>query len=249
MLFALKKLLGGFLTPCPLGLLLALLGLMLLGRGRLQAGQRLAWLGVGLLFAFASAPVSWWMVRALEAPYAVVSQAADAPRPSAVVVLGGGHHRDPSRPPNFELSGITTLRLVEGIRLWNLYPEAALIVSGGLGQAEALARTAAVLGVPEAKIEREGDSLDTADEARLLRERLRGRPFLLVTSATHMRRSLELFRAEGLTPTPAPADFLGVSDGDLGPIWPTSGSLVLAERALHEIWGMLWLRLRPRGTG
>jgi uncharacterized SAM-binding protein YcdF (DUF218 family) len=249
MLFGLKKLLGVFLTPCPLGLLLTLLGLMLLGRGRLQAGQRLAWLGVGLLFAFASGPVSWWMMRELEAPYRVVALSTDAPRPSAVVVLGGGHHRDPSRPPNFELSDVTTVRLVEGIRLWNLYPEAALIVSGGQGQAEALARTAVGLGVPEAKIEREGDSLDTADEARFLRTRLQGQPFLLVTSAAHMRRSLELFRAQGLTPTPAPADFLAVADSDAGPVWPTSSGLVLAERALHEFWGMIWLRLRPGSGG
>lgn len=244
MLFALKKLIGVLLMPCPLSLVLSFTGLALISRGRPGLGQRLAWSGAALFLLFAYRPVSWWLLHSLEAPYRIVADAASVERPEAIVVLGGGYHRDPAVPANFRLGPVTTVRLVEGIRLWHLFPTAQLIVSGGLGQAEALAETAAGLGVPPDRIEKESASWDTADEARLLRERLRGRPFLLVTSASHMARSVALFRGQGLKPTPAPADFLATSDPDGLALLPSGSGLVQAERALHEEWGTLWLLLR-----
>jgi uncharacterized SAM-binding protein YcdF (DUF218 family) len=201
-----------------------------------------------LLLVFGYSPVSTTFVGRLEAPYRIVTSGL-VPAPEAIVVLGGGFHADARVPTNFELGSITTVRLVEGIRLWHLYPGARLILSGGEGQAQALAETASFLGVPRERMQLEGDSLDTADEARLLRGSLAGKPFLLVTSAYHMRRSVALFEAEGLSPTPAPADFEGTSDG-FGPqaIWPSSGGLCLSDRGLHEWLGILWSQLRPGRT-
>ena len=57
---------------------------------------------------------------------------------------------------------------------------------------QAMAAMAVQLGVPKQAIIMENASWDTEDEARLLRQRLDGRAFALVTSAIHMPRSMSL---------------------------------------------------------
>jgi hypothetical protein len=50
-------------------------------------------------------------------------------------------------------------------------------------------------------------SKDTKDQAIHIRKILDNNSFILVTSASHMPRSIVLFRKQGLQPIPAPTDF------------------------------------------
>ena len=82
----------------------------------------------------------------------------------------------------------------------------------------------------------------------MLAQRLGNAPFYLVTSATHMPRSLGLFRHRGLRPVPAPTDFL-----DNGIAWrafdtwlPNAQALAVTTRSVHEWYGLLWGRLRDQ---
>jgi uncharacterized SAM-binding protein YcdF (DUF218 family) len=74
----------------------------------------------------------------------------------------------------------------------------------------------------------------------LVRDIVHGDRFVLVTSLIHMKRSLKLFRKQGMDPVPAPA---GTWTGTTR-FLPTSGHLVGADAADHEYVGMLWSFLR-----
>ena len=75
-------------------------------------------------------------------------------------------------------------------------------------------------------------------------------PFLIVTSASHMPRSIALLGAQGLNPIAAPADF--ASDATTTVSWeapsvhrlyPNASSLWRSERTVYEYLGLLWARL------
>jgi uncharacterized SAM-binding protein YcdF (DUF218 family) len=244
-----KKLVSACLLPFPLALALVLVGLASLrftkrrrlGRVSVATGLIVLLLGgYGLL----AAP----LLGQLERPYTPLTPDAIAqlsPAPTAVVVLGAGYRADDTLPPNDRLSMTALARLIEGVRLWRLRPQMRLVLSGGDGQAEALAETAVVLGVARSQVILENVALDTAEEAQRLRPLLGADRFLLVTSAAHMRRSMALCRKRGLSPVAAPTAFMTGGDGwSAFDLIPKASGLVLADQALHEWLGLLWARLR-----
>jgi uncharacterized SAM-binding protein YcdF (DUF218 family) len=168
-----------------------------------------------------------------------------APAPVAVVVLGSGYRPEAAAlPPNDRLSANGLARLIEAVRLLRLLPQARLIVSDGFGQGQALAETASFLGVARDRIVLEHRSLDTADEAALLPPLVGAAPFLLVTSASHMRRAMGLCLKQGLHPIAAPADFIGGgSEWSAGDLVPRASGFSRTDHALHEWIGLAWGKL------
>jgi uncharacterized SAM-binding protein YcdF (DUF218 family) len=246
---AFKKLIAACLLPFPFALLLLFVGLVLLWFTKRQRTGRVLASASALLFLLAGYGVlAGPLIRSLERPYPPLSAEAVTalnPRPAAVVVLGSGFRPDPKLPPNDRLSENGLVRLIEGIRLARLVPDARLIVSDGLGQGKALAETAAILGVEARRIALEAPSLDTADEAAVLRPLVGERPFLLVTSATHMRRALALCHKQGLHPIPAPTDFMdGPRVWSASDLVPSAFGVGRTDIALHERIGYWWSRLR-----
>jgi uncharacterized SAM-binding protein YcdF (DUF218 family) len=104
------------------------------------------------------------------------------------------------------------------------------------------------LGVPEEDIVLDAVSRDTGEQARLLRERLAGEPFALVTSASHMPRSMELFQHQGLEPVAAPTDYLCKpgKGWSFYSAFPAAARIRTGERAIHELLGLTWARLREQ---
>jgi uncharacterized SAM-binding protein YcdF (DUF218 family) len=249
---ALKKLLGAFLLPFPIALALLLLGLVLLWfTKRQRGGRRLIALSAIVFLAGGYDLMSGALIRPLENAYPALSAAAVqglTPAPIAVVVLGSGYRPDATAlPPNDRLSTNGLARLIEGVRLIRLLPQARLIVSDGFGQGQALAETATFLGVPHERIVLERRSFDTGDEAALLPPLVGGAPFLLVTSAAHMRRAMSLCRKQGLNPIAAPADFIaGGGTWSASDLVPQSSGFSRTDHALHEWIGLAWGRLRGK---
>jgi uncharacterized SAM-binding protein YcdF (DUF218 family) len=90
------------------------------------------------------------------------------------------------------------------------------------------------------------------ENARYSREILRKHGFsrpLLVTSAFHMRRSVDAFRRAGVKVTPLPASIVTSPESSL--IWadflPDSGALQGSATALREYLGLLFYRLGGQG--
>lgn len=72
-------------------------------------------------------------------------------------------------------------------------------MSGGgvfdpVSNAEIMARVAMEIGVPERDIILESKSKDTKDEARFIKPIVGNEPFVLVTTASHIPRSMALFK-------------------------------------------------------
>ncbi len=169
-----------------------------------------------------------------------------------LVVLSGGRRRGELTSAD-RLAGTTLRRLLEGIRLWRQMPGCYLVLSGGAydgkhGEAEDMAALARELGVPPEAIILETSSWDTGDQARLLSQRLKDRPFALITSAAHIPRCMMIFKHYGLTPFPAPADFRTRNTVfDYNSFLPNTQGLRRSETAIHEYIGMLWYRVRGLG--
>jgi uncharacterized SAM-binding protein YcdF (DUF218 family) len=258
-MFLLKKIIGSMLLPLPACLLIAFLGLFLLWRGRREmTGKILVTLGLVSLTVMSYLPVSRAIDDPLKKPFeAYMPERASVLDPTAarevkyVVVLAGGHAPDPSVPVTAWLTCHSLLRLLEGVRIFRQHPESRLVLSGcgtfdPVPEAHVMADVARFLGVDSRDMILEAGSYDTEDQARLIRPIVQNQPFVLVTSAIHMRRSMALFRKQGMNPIPAPAGKTKDIEPVVTPAWffPNVDALEDSTAAAHEYLGLAWARLR-----
>lgn len=165
-----------------------------------------------------------------------------------IVVLGGGHVVDLTLPAVSRLNPSSLERVAEALRVHRLLPGRKLVFSGGAVMArgpvgESMAAAAMEMGVAAADIVVETTSLDTDDQARILTRMLGRDPFVLVSSASHMPRSMRLFEAAGARPVAAPAGHLLKTGGgifSIGDVLPAGGGIVASERAFYELLGLGW---------
>ena len=258
-MFLLKKIIGSLLLPLPSCLLISFLGLFLLWRGKRElTGKVLVTIGLVALTILSYGPVS----RALNAPldcgfdaYKTNSGSQRVvkteERAKYVVVLAGGHNSDPSIPISSRLYCHPLIRLMEGIRVFRKNPGSKLVLSGcgafdPVPEAYVMADVARFLGIPKKDIILESGSNDTKDQARLIKQIVGSQPFVLVTSAIHMPRSMALFKKQGMYPVPAPAGQTARARQFLTPgsFFPNSTALENSSSALHEYLGLIWAKLR-----
>ncbi len=186
--------------------------------------------------------------------------AEEARGADTVVVLGGGARTfNGGEAIIGVLSTPSILRAIEGARVAKLIGARLVIASGGQPMPELqrrpesdMLREAIILaGVPADRVIEESVSKTTRDQARLLGPILRAhavRQFLLVTSPSHMQRSLAVFASEGLTPIPAvsPSRPIGLKR----PPWllPNRDSLEVSDEAFYDYgaaayyWWKGWTR-------
>lgn len=260
-MFWAKKFVSFWLLPVPVCLALLTIGLILwCFTRRVRTGRGFVIAGTILFLLFSNKVVSTWLVRPLEARYAPMPEwRANATPPAELaacqylVVLGGGHSDAPDMSALTQLSPSGRARLVEGVRLLRVLPNAQLIVSGpGSGpnpsHASVLALAAESLGVERRRILLVETARDTEDEAGAVRQIAGSAPVGLVTSAWHMPRAAALFRKAGVTTLPCPADFSARENRDFrwsDLTWDTA-SLERSTWAVRERIGYLWVWLRRK---
>lgn len=252
--FHFKRFVGMAVQPLPLVYVFLFAGLALLvwtTRRRLTV----ACFVCAAFFLVASSLPVWTratagMLERRRRPVLEADAAANAP--GAIVVLGSGvaHPGDAALPALTRLGDAARARLVEGVRLARLFPEARLVTSGygmGLeGCADAMAEAAMELGVDGGRIDRLTESLDTAHEARLVRELVGDGKVILVTSAAHMPRAMAYFAQHGVDATPSPCDYLAPYSGaTLSAVnrhrWRPKGEHITAsEEVWHEAMGLAY---------
>jgi uncharacterized SAM-binding protein YcdF (DUF218 family) len=249
-MFFLKKLVSSCLLPFPFATGLIVAGLLFswLSPKRQRLGRWLTSLGALILLLAGYGAIAKVTLNPLEGehpPLSATEVLALSPPAQAVVVLGSGFLPDRALPANDRLGSTGLARLVEGVRLWRIRPQAKLILSDGLGQGKSMQETAAFLGVPAEKLILEGLSMDTVEEVHAIHAIVGDAPFLLVTSAAHMHRSLAICHAQGLRPIAAATDYvmrrgwLSVLD-----LIPSTGNIIRSDNAIHEWIGILWSHLR-----
>ena len=251
-MFLFKKIIAPMFFPVSLCLEILLLGLVLLWFTRKQRTGKLV-LSVGFLFLalLSFRAVSDELLQPLEYKYTPILQSADIADVKWIVVLGGGHTSDARLPITGQLGGASVVRLVEGIRLYKMLPRSKLILSGGstfdpVPNAKIMADVAVAIGVDKRDLILESSSKDTKDQAMLIKEIVGKDSFVLVTSASHMPRSMALFEKQGMKPIPAPTGY-GVKQRQRprpGMFFPGASALRKAEIAFHEYLGMAWAKIR-----
>ena len=250
-MFLLKKIIAPFFFPLSLCLEFLLIGIFLPCFTRRQrTGKTLVCLGIVLLVVFSYPPFPDMSLRSLEYRYASLGDVSPFSDIKWVVVLGGGHDSDPKLPITAQLSESSLSRLIEGIRIHKLLPESRMLLSGGavfdpMPEAKTMAGVAEVMGITESRLVLEALSRDTKDQARFIHKIVGEEKFILVTSASHMPRSMALFQKLGMNPIPAPTDYCVQKRKriDPGAFFPNIGSLSKMERVFHEYLGLGWARL------
>jgi uncharacterized SAM-binding protein YcdF (DUF218 family) len=242
---ALKKLVGFAMAPMTLALFVAAVALVLLAfRSRRSA----VWLGsiaIGFAYLAATPLVGDVLLRPLESTYPPARLEELPPQIRNVVVLGYSYTPAESLPITAAVSGDGLARIVEGIRLTHRLAGARLIVSGGApaGQtpsAYGYSVLARELNVSDASIVVIDHPLDTASEAREVFALLGDTPFVLVTSAYHMPRSMRLMNRAGARPIPAPTGHkvFPSQSRSVHDFIPSSVGLRNTELAFHEYLGL-----------
>jgi len=126
MMFVLKKLVSRFFFPLSLVIVLLLLGIFLKKRRR-----SIVLAGVAILYLFSFVPFGYLILRPLESQYQPVSSSILNKEVRWIVVLGGGSRDNKALTPEDRLGDASLKRLLEGVRLSRLLPQARLVLSGG----------------------------------------------------------------------------------------------------------------------
>lgn len=249
-----RKLLSSYFLPLPITLTIILIGLALAWRFR-KTGLIIALAGWVALYGLALSPISDAITASLENDYKPLLHApSDA---SYIVVLGGGVRANPNvYPANTQLAASSLSRLIEGIRLYRVMQQqnqaAKLILSGGSifnspSVSGIMRNIAIMLGVPQSNLVLEPGSQNTYQEAKYLKKTLGKRPFILVTSATHMRRSMAIFHAAGTHPIPAPTQYFSKGGHDIAKnLIPRAKNLTENDLTIHEYLGLIWAKLNSQ---
>jgi uncharacterized SAM-binding protein YcdF (DUF218 family) len=259
-MYVFSKLAWVVIQPSNLLLLLLIVAsaALLLGWRRLGT-----WLLCGVttvLVAITVLPIGTWLLLPIE------NRFAPPPLPDrvdGVVVLGGAVEEQISAP-----RGQTTLndageRVTALVELARRYPDARLVVSGGIGglvagaghPARALEVFYRQQGLDVGRITFEERSRNTHENAVLTKKLVDPKPgerWLLVTSAYHMPRAVGVFRAAGWPVIAYPVDYR--TSGSADPLsMPgrvaepnVAESLIQLDLALKSWAGLLAYRLLGR---
>jgi uncharacterized SAM-binding protein YcdF (DUF218 family) len=198
---------------------------------------------------------SWWLAR-MERPF-LARTAAQATQADAILMLGGGHRVGVRESQGLD-AGEAFDRALAVVELVRAGQAKTVILGGGraLGQppgtpeSEVLATWLRDLLPAETRVIVLPASRNTWDEAvhfHQLRASENWRRLLLVSSASHLRRALPLFKVRDLEVTPVACDFVGnntVRDPRRWSVVPRVTTLYILQLAMHETIGELWYRHR-----
>ncbi len=243
------------IRPDSVIVLLLVLGLWLLARGRQRWGMRLAGAGAGLLVLLALLPLGGLLLRPLEAAYPPDPSVSEV---AGIIVLGGAEVDDVSAhwgQPNVNEAGD---RFLAGIALADRFPDAIVAFAGGSAylagpvvEADLAGAIFTSAGVDPSRLRLEGRSRNTAENAvnalGVLGAEAQG-TWLLVTSAYHMPRAVETFCAAGWTGlVPWPVDHRTRGAGRaLG--WNLAENLRDLNTGVKEWIGRIGYRVTGRGV-
>ena len=242
-LFILKKVVGELMNPLSIGLIISIIGLLALLFNRQTIAKTLLPLAVVWIALFSYGPVSDALLKPLENKYpGLLNTPVNI---DYVLVLGNGHKTDECLPITAELDPTAVIRLSEGIRHYNKLGDAKLVVSGYAGlydencHAQMQKRLAVALGVDAGDIITFDTPKDTQEEAEAMKRLTGKKPFILVTTASHMPRAYAIFTKMGLDPIAAPTDYHARGESE----WlhmPRGESLRGSDIAFHEYYGLIW---------
>ena len=225
-MFFLGKVLALITQPLVWVVLVLLAACVALLLRRERSGLRLVALALGLMALTAWQPVSDFLLRQLEETYSEMMPGVDLKTYTGVIVLGGameyGYIQDGHHQPLLNSAGE---RMTETVALLKRAPHLRVLFTGGEGRIRGSGQTEAeraklffdALGVPAGQVQYEDRSRNTYENAMLtalLPNVSLNDHWLLLTSASHMPRSMATFIRAGWNVTAYPVDFRTGQRGD-----------------------------------
>lgn len=216
--------------------------------------RRWLWVGVAAAILYASSifPVSRVLLHSLENSYPELP-VRDCPRADAIVVLSGfcAEDRGADKVMNF---GEASERFEAGAQLRKAgRAERLWVMHDGEepGSRRLLAELERRSVAPGPAVRVLGPVGNTADEARLFQKEAEGgkvSSVILVTTAWHMPRAMQIFRRTGLEVVPFPVDYQTPKELLFRPkpedFFPTARALIQTESFLREWLGRLFYSLK-----
>jgi uncharacterized SAM-binding protein YcdF (DUF218 family) len=141
---------------------------------------------------------------------------------SCVIVLGGFAGEDAKGNGEFNSASD---RFIQGLKLITTGKASHILISGGNGgllpgafrESDWVKKQLLLMNVPDSSIITENKSRNTIENAAfskiLLNDHHLQQPYILVTSAFHMRRSLGIFKRAGIAVVPYPCNYLKGNGG------------------------------------
>ncbi len=256
LMLLLSKLLNLLAQPLN-GVLLLLVLSQVAGRRKPLRARKLGMAALLLLALTGFKTLPDALLSPLENRFPEVSADADLGAYAGLVVLGGAlesgqlslHHNQP-------LLNSSAERMTMAVALWRRNPHLRIVFTGGEGdlfgvgpsEAERALQFFDSMGVPRTALTLETRSQNTYENA-VFTHALPGldaqKPWLLVTSAWHMPRSLATFQKAGWNVTPYPVDF---RTGGMTPLskYNLGEGAERWELLLHEWLGIASYRLSGR---
>ena len=255
--FVASKLVGALLRPDTwIVLALAIIVLAVFyNRRRLTL-----WVGsitLALLVALAIFPLGDLLLQPIERTYPAEPSLGQV---DGIIVLGGGEDARASAYWGQMQLNEGGERYTAALALARRFPQARVLFTGGSGalrdlagnqasEAEMAERFFREQGIAQERLLLEGQSRNTAENARLSRELAAPAPdetWVLVTSAFHMPRALRSFEAAGWTGlVPWPVDYRTSAFAD-GMGWNLPRNLQVLNTAIREQVGQIAYRISGR---
>ena len=246
--FFLSKILWALLSPGTLILLMLMAGTALLFLHQTKVAKLLLGAAGLLLVLITLLPVGGWLATPLEKRFPANPE---LPRTvDGIILLGGAI--DPLTTyiwdqPEF---GAAADRYFGFIEMANRYPRAKLIFTGGAGtlldqeykEADVALYFLESMGIRKSRLEIERDSRNTYENAinsKALMNPQPGETWLLVTSATHMPRSVGVFCQQNWPVIPYPVDHETTPGRQWQPSFDPVGNLEDINTFAREWAGLL----------
>lgn len=259
--FIFSKILQFCIEPLNWVIVFVVLSLVFLGLRKPHLCTRFLLLALFDLLLVGWLPASEVFLRALEDAVPKVNLAQMSEKDFGGIIILGGAIEGEIALDRGEVSIYSSAeRVTKAFELIRRYPELPFIFSGfsgrlspkGVSEADAFKQLIAEQGLPESYAHYENQSRNTHENVVFMKPMIlelgassandTPKPWLLITSASHMYRSLKIFQKQGIEVIPVPVDYR--TGNSLH--W---GSFDLIEGAqqwnnfLHELIGLLAYRL------
>ena len=256
--FILSKVVQFCIEPLNWVMVWVVLALLFLLLRKSHLAKRFLWICIFNLGLLAYLPTSEFVLRALEnvAPRTNLSQVGNGDL-GGIIILGGAIEGGEIAIDRGEISIYSSAeRVTKAFELIRKYPELPLIFSGysgrvnpkGISEADAFKQLIYEQGLDGAQVHYENQSRNTHENVLYLKPMMQEfgaktdagllKPWLVITSASHMYRSLQIFKKQGLDVLSLPVDYQTANHLQ----W-TSFDLVEGaqnwNKALHELIGLL----------
>jgi len=243
--FALKKLISFFILPKGMFLTFFTIGIILLFLNKQKKAKIFLGVSFALFLILGYPPLANALLSNIENKYQKYEYIHQV---KYIHVLGSGHNDDFSQPLSSMIGEGGLKRILEGIIIHNKIKDSKIIFTGfaataSVTTADMNARLSLALGIDKDEMLIDGGPKDTQEEALFMKSIVGDKPFILVTSASHMPRAMILFEGLGLNPVPAPTDFHKSKFNGYF-VLPSFNAFSKSNSAMYEYIGTLWVKLR-----